>query len=85
MHRMKWYRITFILFAAIIMLTPAQLWGQGSDLGTIRGAVTDNSGARIPRVTVTITDTGTKAQREIITNDLHAPCRCRRPAGRRGR
>ncbi len=70
MHRMKWYRITFILFAAIIMLTPAQLWGQGSDLGTIRGAVTDNSGARIPRVTVTITDTGTKAQREIITNDL---------------
>ncbi len=70
MLRMIGYRSAILLVAAIALLSPTRMRGQGSDLGTIRGAVTDNSGARIPRVTVTITDTGTKAQRELITNDL---------------
>ena len=48
------FRSTLIWLAAIAFLIPTRSWGQGSDLGTIRGAVSDNSGARIPRVTVTI-------------------------------
>ena len=70
MLRMIGYRSAILLVAAIALLSPTRMRGQGTDLGTIRGAVTDNSGARIPRVTVTITDTGTKAQRELTTNDL---------------
>ena len=64
------YRSAMIFLAVLTIMMPARIWGQGSDLGTIRGAVTDDSGARIPRVAVTITDTGTKAQRETVTNDL---------------
>src|ERR1700685_532681 len=42
--------------------------GQGTDLGTIRGVVTDSAGAVIPGAAVTITDTSTGAARASTTN-----------------
>src|SRR5437667_366475 len=43
-------------------------FGQGTDLGTIRGTVTDSTGAVIPGAMVTVTDTLTSATRETKTN-----------------
>ena len=44
------------------------LFAQGTDLGTIRGLVTDSSGAVIPNAKVTILDLGTNTTRETATN-----------------
>jgi len=44
------------------------LYGQGTDLGTIRGTVVDPSGAVVAQVTVTVTDTSTGASRQTKTN-----------------
>ncbi|MBS1840711.1 MAG: carboxypeptidase regulatory-like domain-containing protein [Acidobacteria bacterium] len=46
----------------------AQSFGQGTDLGTIRGVVTDTAGAVIPNASVTIIDTVTNTARETKTN-----------------
>jgi len=46
----------------------AAVFGQGTDLGTIRGTVTDSTGAVIPGVTVTVTDALTNTVRETRTN-----------------
>jgi len=54
--------LAFLLFAAGVV------FGQGTDLGTIRGTVTDSSGAVIPGATVTVTDTLTNTSRETKTN-----------------
>jgi len=47
---------------------PAAVFGQGTDLGTIRGTVTDSTGAVIPGATVTVTDALTNTVRETRTN-----------------
>src|SRR5256885_16324895 len=44
------------------------LFAQGTDLGTIRGLVTDSSGAVIPNAKVIILDLGTNPTRETSTN-----------------
>lgn len=46
------------------------LWGQGTDLATIRGTVTDPTGSVVPNATVTITDLGTLAARTLATNTV---------------
>jgi hypothetical protein len=51
------------LSAAICVL------GQGTDLGTIRGTVTDASGASIPTASVVVTDVATGISRELRTNE----------------
>jgi len=43
-------------------------FGQGTDLGTIRGTVTDAAGAVIPDALIVITDSLTKTSRETHTN-----------------
>jgi hypothetical protein len=43
-------------------------FGQGTDLGTVRGTVTDTGGAVIAGASVVITDDLTKATRETRTN-----------------
>ena len=52
----------------ILLLVPATLFSQGTDLGTIRGIVTDSSGAVIPGAKVVITDLKTNAARSTTTN-----------------
>jgi len=42
--------------------------GQGTDLGTIRGTVTDSSGAVVANASVTILDLATNTPRETTTN-----------------
>src|SRR5258707_12370076 len=44
--------------------------GQGTDLGTIRGTVTDSSGGAVPGASVTIADALTNSARNISTNAL---------------
>jgi Carboxypeptidase regulatory-like domain len=58
----------FFLFVLTALLCVVQAFGQGTDLGTIRGVVTDSGGAVIPGAAVTITDTSTGAVRATTTN-----------------
>jgi hypothetical protein len=51
-----------------LLLCPAYLLAQGTDLGTIRGTVTDATGAVVPNTKVTITDVGTNMDRTYVTN-----------------
>ena len=44
------------------------LFSQGTDLGTIRGTVTDPSGAVVPNARIVVTDLGTNLTRELTTN-----------------
>ncbi len=62
-------RFAILIVALLVACMGAgQVFGQGTDLGTIRGVVTDTAGAVIPNASVTITDTGTNAVRETKTN-----------------
>lgn len=45
------------------------VFAQGTDLGTIRGTVTDPTGSVVPNATVTITDLGTGLARTVRTNE----------------
>jgi len=61
-------RLAFV-WALIFGLAGTQfLFAQGTDLGTIRGTVTDSSGAVVPGAKVTVTDMGTGSMRETTTN-----------------
>ena len=56
--------------AVLVFLVCASVFvaGQGTDLGTIRGTVTDSSGAVVPSASVTILDTHTGTTRQTQTN-----------------
>ncbi len=53
----------------VLLLCARALFGQGTDLGAIRGVVTDPSGATVPSATVTITDTATDSRIGAKTNN----------------
>src|SRR5690242_3867086 len=59
--------ITFTVALALLCVSPFA-FGQGTDLGTIRGTVTDSSGALVTNASVTAIDAGTGATREGKTN-----------------
>src|SRR2546429_7263894 len=59
---------TCVIFLAFLFFAGGVVFGQGTDLGTIRGTVTDSTGAVIPGVTVTVTDALTNTARETRTN-----------------
>ena len=65
-------RTTALLISvSLLFLCSAGLaFGQGTDLGTIRGTVTDAGGGVIPGASVTITDALTNTERTIATNSL---------------
>src|SRR5215813_8899115 len=66
---MKTKLCLLFLVTVISSLLGAQLlFAQGTDLGTIRGTVTDSTGAVVPGAKVTVTDTGTGSMRETTTN-----------------
>ena len=54
--------IAFSIVSSVVVL------GQGTDLGTIRGTVTDASGALVPNARVTITDQATGTPRTTTSN-----------------
>ena len=56
------------LVSLVLLFCGARVYGQGTDLGTIRGTVTDSSGAAIPNAAVTITDALTNTARQTQTN-----------------
>jgi hypothetical protein len=59
---------TCVILLALLFCAAEIVFGQGTDLGTIRGTVTDSTGAVIPGATVTVTDALTNAARETRTN-----------------
>src|SRR5580700_5166458 len=59
----------FFVFIFLAFFSRAGLlFGQGTDLGTIQGVVTDAAGAVVPDAAVIITDALTGAVRETRTN-----------------
>ena len=60
-RQLLWCALSLVIAAVCV-------WGQGTDLGTIRGTVTDSSGAVVPNATVQILDLGTNRSREVATN-----------------
>jgi carboxypeptidase family protein len=63
------HRLVFAFLASLVLLIcGARVYGQGTDLGTIRGTVTDSSGAAVPNAAVTITDALTNTARQTQTN-----------------
>lgn len=66
---MKFARFMVFLLTFVFVFTGAQfLFGQGTDLGTIRGLVTDSSGAVIPNAKVAVTDLGTNTVHAATTD-----------------
>ncbi len=61
-----------ILLLAVLILgigtSTSNLFAQGTDLGTIRGTVTDSSGAVIPNAQIEITDLNTLTSHHTVTN-----------------
>jgi len=60
---------TAMLCALIFVIGVTPMWAQTSLMGAVSGVVTDPSGAVVPGVTATLTDTATKEQHTAITND----------------
>jgi hypothetical protein len=57
-----------MLALVLCLLNAALLSGQGTDLGTIRGIVSDISGAVVPNAEVSVTDLATNTMRTTKTN-----------------
>jgi len=53
---------------AVLCFVPVAVFGQGTDLGSIRGTVTDPSGSAIPNASVSIIDDATGAKHAVTTN-----------------
>ena len=64
------YRAVFacVLFLLCFVFGGGVVFGQGTDLGTIRGIVTDTTGAIIPGAAVSVVDALTGSIRETRTN-----------------
>jgi hypothetical protein len=60
-----------LLLSILLAFASIQVFGQGQ-AGTLLGTVTDSSGALLPKVTVTITNTATGVTKTSITNDAGA-------------
>jgi hypothetical protein len=57
-----------LVVSVLALCSTMPVFGQGTDLGTIRGTVTDSSGAVVANANVTALDVGTGATRETKTN-----------------
>jgi hypothetical protein len=61
------FRSLFALVLVLALAAPAAAQSQAVN-GTIEGTIVDSSGAVLPGVTVTVTNTDTGARRSVITN-----------------
>jgi hypothetical protein len=61
-------RTTKLLLILALVMSAIPLWGQATNSGDIRGTVTDQSGAVIPGVTVTVKDIDKDVTRTYKTN-----------------
>src|SRR5437899_9551696 len=61
-------KIAFFALILCVLAAPAFAQSQAAN-GTIEGTVTDRSGAVLPGVTVTITNTNTGLERVVNTNE----------------
>ena len=52
----------------LLLLTSVSAWAQGAASGTISGTVTDQTGAIVPSVAITVRNTATQVQQETLTN-----------------
>ncbi|MGH9514409.1 MAG: carboxypeptidase regulatory-like domain-containing protein, partial [Terriglobales bacterium] len=66
--KLRYLFVTLVALAALVVCSSVFVHGQGTDLGTIRGTVTDSSGAVVPNASVTILDVRTGATRHTATN-----------------
>ena len=60
--------LVILVIFAVLACSGVFVHGQGTDLGTIRGTVTDSSGAVVANASVTALDIATGAARETKTN-----------------
>src|SRR5690349_6640449 len=60
--------ITSLMLVGILITFSRTSYAQGSNLGTIRGTVTDSNGAVLPNATVQVTDLATGLSRDFTTN-----------------
>src|SRR5689334_11034174 len=63
-----WSAMRTLFFVVLLSSGCPLLFAQGTDLGTIRGTVTDSSGAVVSGAKVAVTDVGTGSIRETVTN-----------------
>jgi hypothetical protein len=71
---MKTMRVCFAV--AILLVAASRMFGQAGATGAILGTVTDSTGAIVPNVSVTVTNTGTNTAFKTVTNsagDYYAP------------
>jgi hypothetical protein len=62
------FALPIIVVFALAVCASVFVHGQGTDLGTIRGTVTDSSGALVAKATVTVLDLATNTPRTTTTN-----------------
>ena len=68
--------IRMCLGLVVLLLVAGRMFGQAGATGTILGTVTDSTGAIVPNVNVTVTNTGTNSAFKTVTSssgDFNAP------------
>src|ERR1039458_9584104 len=68
--------IRMCLGLVVLLLVAGRMFGQAGATGTILGTVTDATGAIVPNVSVTVTNTGTNSAIKTVTSssgDFNAP------------
>src|SRR5690349_4261195 len=69
MNRTPRIRFNILLVICCLLAGVSTALSQGTDLGTIRGTVTDQNGAAVVGATVHVTDVATGTARDLTTND----------------
>jgi Carboxypeptidase regulatory-like domain len=69
MNRTPRIRFNILLVICCLLAGVSIALSQGTDLGTIRGTVTDQNGAAVVGATVHVTDVATGTARDLTTND----------------
>lgn len=66
--KLRYLFANLVVLALLALSSSIFVYGQGTDLGTIRGTVTDSSGAVVANASITILDVATGATRHTTTN-----------------